>query len=161
MEIGGLIGLYGGLLMGGIGWWFGRKKAMKNRGIDELYRHIWEKARSYSWYFTIAAIYVLFSIYALGIPLKTPMVLGVLLLLHLGSWAITGVILNYRMTVSSEPLTQKTKVVLGVTFIVASFILFTVLSLVTQNWKFLLCSIPPNVLCLCLIIFLRDKSVRD
>ncbi|MGV3465023.1 MAG: hypothetical protein ACO1OT_07005, partial [Heyndrickxia sp.] len=79
MEIGGLIGLYGGLLMGGFGWWYGRKKAMKNRGIDELHHHIWEKARSYSWYFTIATIYVLFSMYAFGVPLKTPLVLGVLL----------------------------------------------------------------------------------
>lgn len=158
MEIGGLIGLYGGLLMGGIGWWFGRKKAMKNRGIDELYRHIWEKARSYSWYFTIAAIYILFSIYALGIPLKTPMVLGVLLLVHLSSWGITGAILTYRITVNSEPLTQKTKVVLGVTFIAASFILFTVLSIVTQNWKFLLWSFLPTIMSFCLLVFSREKS---
>jgi len=157
MEIGGLIGLYGGLLMGGFGWWYGRKKAMKNRGIDELYRHIWEKARSYSWYFTIATICVLFSIYSFGVPLKTPLVLGVLLFVHLGSWAISGMVLNYRMTVNSEPLTQKARVVLGVVIITSIFILFTVLSLLSHNWIFLLCSIPPNVLAFYFLVSLKEK----
>lgn len=31
-SIGGIVGLYGGMICGVLGWWFGRKKAKKNRG---------------------------------------------------------------------------------------------------------------------------------
>lgn len=46
ISIGGMIGLYGGAICGLLGWWFGRKMARKNRGIDELYTHIWQRAKS-------------------------------------------------------------------------------------------------------------------
>ncbi|MBS4174812.1 hypothetical protein [Bacillus sp. FJAT-49736] len=158
ISVGGLVGLYGGLLIGGFGWWFGRKMAHKNRGIDELYHHIWQKARSYSWFATIAAIYILFSISALGVPLKVPMVLGVLLLVHLGSWAIIGMVMNFRMNVIPKPVNKATKIVLGVTIITISIIIFTTMSLVTQNWKFLLWSIIPNSLGIWSIIQIKEKA---
>jgi hypothetical protein len=76
--------LYGGLICGTLGWWFGRQKARKNRGLDELYEHIWQKARSFSWYITLATIYVLFSLVGFGIELNSAMVLGILLFAHMG-----------------------------------------------------------------------------
>lgn len=66
LNIGAMIGLYGGLLAGLMGWWYGRKKARDNRGLDELYHHIWAKAKSYAWYATLAAIYLLFTFMILG-----------------------------------------------------------------------------------------------
>ncbi|MEG0385722.1 MAG: hypothetical protein RR642_13305 [Solibacillus sp.] len=143
VSIGGMIGLYGGMLCGLLGWWFGRKKARENRGLDELYYHIWQRARSYSWYLTLGAIYVFFSLIMFGIELSTAMVLGVILLTHLGSWAIIGAILSINMA-SSTPL-QPSRVKFGVSVIACSIIVFTTLSIVTGNWLFLIASIVPNV----------------
>lgn len=144
VSIGGAIGLYGGMICGLLGWWFGRKKARKNRGLDELYYHIWQKARSYSWYVTLGAIYVFFSLIVFGIELSSAMVLGVLLLTHLGSWAIVGVILSINMS-STVPL-QPSRVKLGIVVVVTSVIVFTIVSIMTNNWMFLLLSIPPNLI---------------
>lgn len=144
ISIGGIIGLYGGMICGLLGWWFGRKKAKKNRGLDELYYHIWQKARSYSWYVTLAAIYVFFSLLMFGIELNAAMILGILLLTHLGSWGIIGVILSINMS-SSAPL-QPSRVKIGIMVIAVSFIVFTIVSILTNNWVFLLVSIPPNLI---------------
>lgn len=144
ISIGGIIGLYGGMICGILGWWFGRKKARKNRGIDELYYHIWKNTKSYSWYVTLGAIYVLFSLVVFGVELSTAMVLGILLLAHLGSWAIIGVILSINMS-STVPL-QPSRVKFGLTVIATSIIVFTIISIVTNNWLFLLASIPSNLI---------------
>ena len=61
-----------------------KAKAKKNRGLDELYDHIWQKAKSYAWYMTLAAIYIFFSLMVFGIELNIAMVLGILLLVHIG-----------------------------------------------------------------------------
>lgn len=82
VQIGGLNGLYGGAVFGILGW-FGRRLAKKQRGLDELHDHIWQKARSISWFFTLAAFYVLFSLVIFGVELKAAMVLGVMMLVHL------------------------------------------------------------------------------
>lgn len=142
-SIGGMIGLYGGMFCGLLGWWFGRKKARKNRGLDELYYHIWQKARSYSWYVTLGAIYVFFSLIVLGIELNSAMVLGILLLTHLGSWSIIGVILSINMS-RTVPL-QPSRVKLGLIVVATSIIVFTIISITTNNWKFLLFSVPSNL----------------
>lgn len=76
VSIGGIIGLYGGMICGIIGWWFGRKKARGNRGLDEVHYHIWQKAKSYSWYVTLGAIYIFFSLLVFGIHVNIAMVLG-------------------------------------------------------------------------------------
>ncbi|MBM7649938.1 hypothetical protein JOC78_002922 [Bacillus ectoiniformans] len=144
VSIGGMIGLYGGMICGILGWWFGRKKARENRGLDELYDHIWQKAKAYSWYVTLGAIYVFFSLVVFGIELNIAMVLGILLLAHLGSWAIIGAILSVNMS-SPIPL-QPSRVKFGLTVIAVSIIVFTITSIVTGNWMFLLLSIPPNLI---------------
>ncbi|HHW38737.1 MAG TPA: hypothetical protein GXX18_16140 [Bacillales bacterium] len=143
VSIGGIIGLYGGMICGILGWWFGRKKARKNRGLDELYYHIWQKARSYSWYVTLGAIYVFFSLTVFGIELSSAMVLGILLLAHLGSWGIIGVILSNNMS-STVPL-KHFRVKFGIIIIAASIIVFTIISIMTNNWMFLSFSILPNL----------------
>ncbi|MGE7694653.1 hypothetical protein ACQKNC_11110 [Lysinibacillus sp. NPDC094177] len=144
VSIGGIIGLYGGMICGILGWWFGRKKARENRGLDELYYHIWQNAKSYSWYVTLGAIYVLFSLIMFGIELSNAMVLGILLLTHLGSWGIIGIILSINMS-STVPL-QPSRVKFGLIVIATSIIVFTIISIMTKNWMFLLLSILPNLI---------------
>lgn len=144
VSIGGIIGLYGGMICGILGWWFGRKKARENRGLDELYYHIWQKARSYSWYVTLGAIYVFFSLIVFGIELSSAMILGILLLAHLGSWGIMGAILSNNMS-RTVPL-QPSRMKFGIIVIAASIIVFTIISIVTNNWMFLLFSILPNLI---------------
>ena len=144
VSIGGMIGLYGGMLCGVLGWWFGRKKARENRGLDELYDHIWQKARSYSWYVTLGAIYVFFSLLIFGVELNPAMILGILLSTHLGSWGIIGAIVSINMS-STVPL-RPTRVKLGIGIVATSIIVFTIISIVTGNWLFLLCSILPNLM---------------
>ncbi|WP_155591914.1 hypothetical protein [Lysinibacillus cavernae] len=144
ISIGGVLGLYGGMTCGILGWWLGRRKARKNRGLDELHDHIWQKARSFSWYVTLGVIYVLFSLIMFGIELSTAMVLGILLLAHLGSWGIIGVFLTISMS-SSVPF-QLTPVNVGIGINVASLITFTIISIMTNNWLFLLFSILPNMM---------------
>ncbi|WP_273127542.1 hypothetical protein [Bacillus weihaiensis] len=143
LQIGGMIGLYGGATFGLLAWWFGRRMAKKQRGLDELHDHIWQKARSISWFFTLAAIYILFSLVVFGIELRAAMVLGVIMIVHIASWGITGVILSINMNMT-EPL-KPSRVKFGVTIVLVSFIIFTILSISTGNWWFLLASIPPNV----------------
>lgn len=144
VQIAGMIGLYGGAVLGILGWWFGRRMAKKQRGLDELHEHIWQKARAISWFFTLASLYVLFSLIMFGIELNAPMVLGVIMMVHLASWAITGVIMSINMNMS-EPL-KPSRVKLGISIVAVSLILFTVLSIITDNWLFLLASIPPNII---------------
>lgn len=143
LQIGGMIGLYGGATFGLLAWWFGRRMAKKQRGLDELHDHIWQKARSIAWFFTLAAIYILFSLVVFGIELRAAMVLGIIMIVHIASWGITGVILSINMNMT-EPL-KPSRVKFGVTIVLVSFIIFTILSISTGNWWFLLASIPPNV----------------
>src|SRR5690625_2010148 len=97
IQIGGMIGLYGGALIGLIGWYVGRNKAKKQRVLDEIHDHIWQKTRSYSWYLTLFTIYILFTLHVFGITLSVSTVLGLVLLIHLGGWGIIGVILTALM----------------------------------------------------------------
>lgn len=144
VQIAGLIGLYGGATIGILGWWFGRRLANKNRGLDELYEHIWQKARSISWYFTLVSVYIFFSLLLFGIELNLAMVLGVMLTVHLASWGITGMILSINMSMEN-PL-KPSRVKFGIVIVAVSLISFTVLSIITGNWWFLIVSIPPTVI---------------
>lgn len=146
INIWGMIGLYGGVIGGLLGWWFGRQKARKNRGLDELYYLIWQKARSYSWYVTLGALYVFFTLLNFGIELSTAMVLGILLLTHVASWGIIGIMMTINMS-SAAPL-QPSRVKVGLFVFMTSIIVFTIISILTTNWLFLLFSIPPNLIAL-------------
>ncbi len=157
-SIGGIFGLYGGMICGILGWWFGRQKAKKNRGLDELYDHIWQKAKSYSWYMTLAAIYIFFSLMVFGIELNIAMVLGVLLLVHIGSWGIIGIILTVNMY---GPVPFKSSYVkIGISINVASLIIFTIISFITNNWRFLLISIIPNMVGIFTALIVSKKQSK-
>ncbi|MED3873883.1 MULTISPECIES: hypothetical protein [Lysinibacillus] len=156
INIWGMIGLYGGVIGGLLGWWFGRQKARKNRGLDELYYHIWQKARSYSWYVTLGALYVFFTLLNFGIELSTAMVLGILLLTHVASWGIIGIILTINMS-SAAPL-QPSRVKVGLFVFITSIIVFTIISILTTNWLFLLFSIPPNLIALFTALIPKRKD---
>lgn len=97
VEVSALVGLLGGMIIGLAGWYFGRKAAKKERGIDEVHNYIWQRARSYSWYITLVAIYVLFFLYIFGVAISVPAALAILIFIHLFSWAIIGMILSSRM----------------------------------------------------------------
>lgn len=155
-SIWGIIGLYGGMFCGILGWWFGRRKARENRGLDELHNHIWQKARSYSWYVTLGTIYIVFSLIMLGIELSSAMVLGILLLAHLGSWGIIGAILSNNMS-RTIPL-QPSRVKIGIIVVATSIIVFTIISIMTSNWKFLLFSILPNLIALFTVLIPSGKD---
>ncbi|ERI07437.1 hypothetical protein [Aneurinibacillus aneurinilyticus] len=86
-TIGALIGLFGGAVLGLSGWFFGRKRAYKNRGLDERYYLIRDKARATSWQVTLAAMYILFFLVILKIGISAASALGILLLVQMGSWA--------------------------------------------------------------------------
>ncbi|WP_342440923.1 hypothetical protein MHB40_16080 [Lysinibacillus sp. FSL K6-0057] len=157
-SIGGIFGLYGGMICGILGWWFGRQKAKKNRGLDELYDHIWQKAKSYAWYMTLAAIYIFFSLMVFGIELNIAMVLGILLLVHIGSWGIIGIILTVNMY---GPVPFKSSYVkIGISINVASLIIFTIISFITNNWRFLLISIIPNMVGIFTALIVSKKQSK-
>jgi len=56
MNLGGMIGLFGGLLLGLLGWGFGRYMQRKNRGLDERAETITARAKAFSWNLLIPAI---------------------------------------------------------------------------------------------------------
>ncbi|NLP52466.1 hypothetical protein [Bacillus sp. RO1] len=141
VQIGGLVGLYGGAVIGILAWWFGRRMAKKQGGLDELHDHIWQKARSISWFFSLASMYILFTLIMFGMELKAAMVLGVIMLVHFASWGITGVILSINMNME-EPL-KPSRVKFGIAIVAVSLLIFIILSTTTGNWWFLLASVPP------------------
>ena len=92
------VGIYGGLIFAIAGWYFGRRAMTKKNGLDEVLAFIAAKSRSISWYFTMAAICVLFSLEVFGLSIGTIPSLGILLFVHLGGWGLTSLILHSRMT---------------------------------------------------------------
>lgn len=156
ISVSGLIGLYGGMICGILGWWFGRKQARKKRGLDEVYDHIWQKARSYSWYVTLATIYILFSLYLFGVNLHIPMVLGIIMIVHFASWAFIGV--GFSIALQSDEPVQLNQAVLGVSLIVVSVLVFTIVSIVKSNWFFMLIGVPISLIGLLFLIKSKKEA---
>lgn len=126
MEIGGLIGLSFGIIMGLIGLIMGRKKAKKRRELDEFHHHIWEKTRSISWYVTLVVIYILLILALLGFITSLIKSLSILLVVHLFTWAIIGSYLSSRLYAGAKADRQLRYfslvyfIVLGLIFIIVT-----------------------------------------
>ncbi|GKU76187.1 hypothetical protein [Paenibacillus sp. L3-i20] len=157
------VGLYGGLIFAFFGWYFGRRAAIKNNALDEVHRYIWSKARSTSWFCTLAAIYIMLMLGASGIQIEMMPALSILLAVLLSSWGISGAFYSIRMT--SEPLQShsnpKLHLKLSLYFGLFILLIFTIISIVTGDWKFLLAAIPPFLLNLAItFIIVRRTSVK-
>jgi|HigsolmetaAR203D_1030402.scaffolds.fasta_scaffold00610_7 hypothetical protein len=151
------VGLFGGMAIGLMGWYFGRRAARKNRGLDEVHEFIWQKARSVSWYVTLAAIYVLLILGMFQIELGLIPALGILLLAHLGSWSIAGAILMARLVDGDHRESGRTQALLMTMIGIVLLIGFGLASALTGNWKFLLFSLFP-VLFMMSITFFQVKA---
>lgn len=158
VQIGGLIGLYGGAICGILGWWLGRHFAKKERGLDELYYHIWQKARSVSWYFTLLTIYVLFSLVLFGVKISIAAVLGIVLLVHIASWGIFGLFLTIKYQCLNPLQLSKVKIYLSAAF--GILLIFTFISLAVKSWLFLMVSLPIIVLFM-LFAFIQKETEEE
>lgn len=124
MHIGALNGLLFGIIFALGCVYIGKKAALKNRNDDEVSQHIWQKARSTSWYVTTVTIYILLILVLLGVAIPVFKVLSILLLVHLFSWAIIGSYLSGYYFKESKADAQVYKfligffLVLSVTFII-------------------------------------------
>lgn len=143
IQYGALIGIYGGMFCGLCGWYFGRKKAAKKGKVDEMYEHVMKTSRSFSWIATICTIYILFTLHAIGIEMKTPTVLGIIMLVQLGSWGISGAVINFYLTVEKE---LNLDFLIGIFIIIASTTLFIVIAIISENWIFLFWPIPFGII---------------
>lgn len=83
----GFLGLVLGALGGLFGLWWGRKKAAKNRGLDERYESITTKSFASAWKISLAAMFILFTLVIFGFQLAAAQLLGILLLIHMIGWA--------------------------------------------------------------------------
>jgi len=150
------IGIYGGLALALLGWFFGRQAASKNRGLDEVHTYVWSKARSTSWYFTTVAICLLIIIDLSGIKLSVVPVLSILLFVHLASWGIIGLVHTFNL--NNETPFIKSPIIIHAIIGSFFFIFFTILSILTDNWKFLLGALPPILVNAIRIIVLARKN---
>ncbi|MFF2890492.1 hypothetical protein [Paenibacillus sp. NPDC057967] len=156
------LGIYGGLLFGIAGWYFGRRAAAKNNGLDEMHAYMASKSRSISWYFTITAIYVLMSLEVFGLSIGTIPSLAILLFVHLGSWGLTFFILHARMTEDpDEGRNSKLQLVLSIAIGVSFLLLFAIISAVTGEWRFLLAAILPVLMNVLVMISIRKKQAGN
>jgi hypothetical protein len=92
-----LAGLFGGAIFGGLGAWLGRKKAREQRGLDERAAEINLRARSLSWWVTLAGIYVLFVLGITKVETSLAETLGILLILHMGGWTFGTFYYNRKL----------------------------------------------------------------
>src|SRR5699024_9231180 len=130
-------------MCGLLGWYFGRKKAAKERALDEMHEHVMKSARSYSWFLTIATIYILFTLYGVGVSFSVPAALGILMIVQLGSWTISAVFLKMFLSTGKE---INSNLFIGISIIILSAILFIILAILTENWSFLFWPIPVSIL---------------
>ncbi|MFI8491359.1 hypothetical protein ACIGC1_00385 [Peribacillus butanolivorans] len=85
---GAFLGITLGIICGLTGLWWGRRAAAKQRGLDERFDLIRTRARASSWFFPIIRTCFFFLLLLFGVKLSVAAVLGILLFIHLGSWAI-------------------------------------------------------------------------
>jgi len=143
INYGALIGLYGGAVCGLLGWYFGRRKAIKEHSLDELHDYIMKTARSFSWFATLGTIYIFFTLLVIGVSLNAAFILGILLLVQMTSWGVSIFILKYYMTLGME---VNAGLLAGVSLICLSIVFFVIIGIFTNLWLFILLSIPFSII---------------
>lgn len=96
-QILGLCGLFLGALGGGFGWWYGRRQAARNRGLDERYEIISGKSLANAWKITLVSFYLLFILVIFKVHISAAAVLGILLIVHMAGWAISTIYYNVKL----------------------------------------------------------------
>ena len=86
-QIWAILGLVLGASAGLFAYWWGRKKAAENRGLDERYENIMTNSFASAWKISLAAMYILFAITIFGVELAAVHLLGMLLIIHMIGWA--------------------------------------------------------------------------
>jgi uncharacterized membrane protein YvlD (DUF360 family) len=132
------VGLFGGMALAIVGWYVGRVMAKKNHGLDEVNEYIWRKARSVSWYCTLAAIYVLMILGAFEFEIGLFPALGILLLVQLTSWALTGAWFMVKLTEGDHTESSKALPMLAMIIGLVLLICLGIISVFTRNWNFIL-----------------------
>lgn len=143
IQFGPLLIMYAGLLCALLAAYFGKRKAAKHNGNDEVQDHIFKTARSFSWYATIVTIYVMFTLYGVGVDMGVPPTIGIIMLVQMASWGISAPVLNYYYSVEKTPNMNG---VIGILIILVSVALFIILAVVTENWLFLFWPIPSSII---------------
>lgn len=92
----GFLGLSLGALGGLFGLWWGRRKAARQRGLDERYESITVKSLASGWKITLLSIYLLFILLLFGVQLSVAPVLGIILLIHMAGWAFSVLYYNFK-----------------------------------------------------------------
>ncbi|TLS37955.1 hypothetical protein [Pseudalkalibacillus caeni] len=92
----GMVGLFGGLLLGALGYFLGRHFAAQKRGLDERYMEIEKRSRNTSWWWTLAGIYIVFFLVLVeGITSPAPAI-GIVLLIHMASYSFSVFYYNVK-----------------------------------------------------------------
>lgn len=88
-----LVGVFGGML----GLWWDRKQAARKRGLDERFLIISSRSKAAAWKITLVAIYILFIMIVCGVKLSAAPVLGIVLFIHMGGWALSSMYYNIKL----------------------------------------------------------------
>lgn len=92
----GILGLLIGVSGSLFGIWWGRRLAIRNRGIDERYKNISIRSLANGWKITLVSIYLFFILMLFGIKFSVAPVLGIILLIHMAGWAFSAVYYNLK-----------------------------------------------------------------
>lgn len=88
-SVWGLVGLFGGLGLGFLGFLYGRARAAKNRGLDERYYEVVKRAKSSSWWITFVAVVIIFVAVLLRLLTSPAEVIGLVYLVLIASYSIS------------------------------------------------------------------------
>ena len=135
--------MYAGVVCALTAAYLNKRKSAKENDNDEVRIHIFKTARSISWYATIATLYIMFTLYGIGIDLGVPPTVGIIMLVQLGTWGISAPVLSYYYSVEKIP---NMNLITGLLIILVSTVFFIFMAIFSMNWFFLFCPIPLGII---------------